>query len=350
MVILKLLFSFYIIFYNILFMKDIFDNPNFGDFKLNSRIVRTGLWESQNESQKNLSADIFLRYETLAKNNVGLITTELISMYSHDRFSDYSHSINSPLFIKDFKEVTSIVHQFNVPILAQVGFVNCNVNGKQMIEVNDLTIEDIRKIQADYLVAAKKVAFAGFDGIQLSIGNNYYLSRIINPFENQRTDDYGGNTYNRVRIAIEIIKLIKKATDLHVNCRVNLYQDMEDSLEICKILAENGADSLQITKFLSPQYFRKGQSNQDMLVEFCDKVASEVSIPVILGGGMSDMNRINNLINDTSIDFVSMYRPFIRNPEFLSDWKNNKSSVSECRTCNNCYWKKSSICLIQDAE
>ena len=179
-----------------------------------------------------------------------------------------------------------------------------------MIEVNDLSIEDIRKIQADYLVASKKVAFAGFDGIQLSIGNNYYLSRIMNPFENQRDDDYGGNTYNRVRIAVEII----------------------------------------ITKFLSPQYFRKGQSNQDMLVEFCDKVASEVSIPVILGGGMSDMNRINNLINDTSIDFVSMYRPFIRNPEFLSDWKNNKSSVSECRTCNNCYWKKSSICLIQDAE
>ena len=141
----------------------------------------------------------------LAKNNVGLITTELISLYSHDRFSDYSHSINSPLFIKDFKEITSIVHQFNVPILAQVGFVNCNVNGKQMIEVNDLTIEDIRKIQADYLVAAKKVAFAGFDGIQLSIGNNYYLSRIMNPFENQRDDDYGGNTYNRVRIAVEII-------------------------------------------------------------------------------------------------------------------------------------------------
>ena len=55
-------------------MKDIFDNPNFGDFKLNSRIVRTGLWESQNESQKNLSADIFLRYETLAKNMTDSVT------------------------------------------------------------------------------------------------------------------------------------------------------------------------------------------------------------------------------------------------------------------------------------
>lgn len=328
-------------------MKSIFDNPNFGEFKLNSRIVRTGLWESQDELQKNLSADIFLRYETLAKNNVGLITTELISMYTHDRFSDYTHYINSPNFVREFKEVTSIVNQYNVPIFAQVGFVNCNVNGKQMLEVNDLTIEDIRKIQADYLMAAKKVAFAGFDGIQLSIGNNYYLSRIMNPFENQRTDDYGGNTYNRVRIALEIIKLIKKTTNLHVSCRVNLYQDEEDSLEICKLLADNGADSLQITKFLSPQYFRKGQDNQNMLVDFTDRVASEVDIPVILGGGMSDMNRINDLINSTSIDFISMQRPFIRDPEFLTKWKNGESDVSECKTCNNCYWKKASVCLIR---
>ena len=328
-------------------MKSIFDNPNFGEFKLNSRIVRTGLWESQDELQKNLSADIFLRYETLAKNNVGLITTELISMYTHDRFSDYTHYINSPNFVREFKEVTSIVNQYNVPIFAQVGFVNCNVNGKQMLEVNDLTIEDIRKIQADYIMTAKKVAFAGFDGIQLSIGNNYYLSRIMNPFENQRTDDYGGNTYNRVRIVLEIIKLIKKTTNLHVNCRVNLYQDEEDSLEICKLLADNGADSLQITKFLSPQYFRKGQDNQNMLVDFTDRVASEVDIPVILGGGMSDMNRINDLINSTSIDFISMQRPFIRDPEFLTKWKNGESDVSECKTCNNCYWKKASVCLIR---
>lgn len=136
-----------------------------------------------------------------------------------------------------------------------------------MIEVNDLAIEDIRKIQEEYLMTAKKVSFAGFDGIQLSIGNNYYLSRIMNPFDIKEVIIWR-NTYNRVRIALEIIKLIKKTTNLHLDCRVNLYQDEDDSFEICKLLASNGADSLQITKFLSPQYFGKGQNNQDMLVDF----------------------------------------------------------------------------------
>ena len=317
-------------------MKRIFDNTKFGNLEVSSRIIRNGLWESQNDSSKNLTRDIFDRYETLARNNVGVITTELISMYSHDRFSDFTHYINSPLFIKDFKEVTDIVHEYNVPILAQIGFVNCNVNGKQMMEVNDLTI----------VVAAKKISFAGFDGVELCIGNNFYLSRVMNPFENTRTDDYGGSTYNRVRMVLEIIKLIKKTTNLHVHCKVNLYQDENDSLEICRILAKNGADSLQITKFLSPQYFRKGQSNQNMLVGFAGSVASSVDVPVVLGGGLSDMESIEKLLNSTDIDFISMQRPFVKNPGFLTEWKENNYGKSQCKTCNNCYWKKESVCLI----
>lgn len=328
-------------------MKSIFDNIKFGNLDVSSRIIRNGLWESQNDSAKSLTQDVFDRYEKLAKNNVGVITTELISMYSHGRFSDFTHYINSPLFIKDFKEVTDIAHEYNNPILAQIGFVNCNINGKQMMEVNDLTIEDIRTIQADYVMAAKKIMFAGFDGVELCIGNNFYLSRVMDPFENTRSDDYGGNTYNRVRMVLEIIKLIKKTTNLHVHCKVNLYQDEDDSLEICKILAENGADSLQITKFLSPQYFRKGQSNQDMLVDFADNVAKNVDVPVVLGGGRSDMDKITDLINNTDIDFISMQRPFVKGPTFLTEWKKAGHGKSECKTCNNCYWKKESVCLIE---
>lgn len=331
-------------------MKSIFDNTKFGGLEVSSRIIRNGLWESQNDSSKNLSQEVFDRYEKLAKNNVGVIVSELISLYSHDRFSDFTDYINAPSFIRDFKEITSIAHENNTPILAQIGFVNCNVNGKQMMEVNDLTLEDIRTIQADYVVAAKKIMFAGFDGIELCIGNNFYLSRVMDPFENTRSDDYGGNTYNRVRMVFEIIKLIKKTTGLHVHCKVNLYQDEEDSLEICKILAENGADSLQITRFLSPQYFRKGQSNQDMLVSFADRVAKNVSIPVVLGGGRSDMDKVTELLNNTDIDFISMQRPFVKDPTFLTQWKIEGHGKSECKTCNNCYWKKESVCLIEDSD
>ena len=58
-------------------MKNLFDYCEFGDLKLNSRIVRTGLWESEREKSGNLTPEIYNRYENIAASGVGLIITEL---------------------------------------------------------------------------------------------------------------------------------------------------------------------------------------------------------------------------------------------------------------------------------
>ena len=76
-------------------MKDIFDLVEFGDLKLNSRIVRTGLWESQREKTGNLTPEIYDRYENMAASGVGLIITELFSLYPRDVFSKYTHTLNT---------------------------------------------------------------------------------------------------------------------------------------------------------------------------------------------------------------------------------------------------------------
>ncbi len=65
-------------------MKSIFDKCKFADLTLKSRIVRTGLWESE---QNDLNA-IYERYEKIASSGVGLITSELYSIYQKDKFSE----------------------------------------------------------------------------------------------------------------------------------------------------------------------------------------------------------------------------------------------------------------------
>ena len=54
-------------------MKDIFDKCKFGDFTLNSRIIRTGLWESQTTKNGGFTPEIYERYEKIASSGVGLI-------------------------------------------------------------------------------------------------------------------------------------------------------------------------------------------------------------------------------------------------------------------------------------
>ena len=333
-------------------MKDLFDYCEFGDLKLNSRIIRTGLWESQREKSGNLTPEIYNRYENIAASGVGLIITELYSLYPRDVFSKYTNTTNYTQFVREAQDLTNLVHLYDVPIFAQLGFVQYNKKAEQNIHVDDINIEDIRKIQTDMIIAAQKFNFADFDGIQIGLGNYYFLSRFINPNFNTRDDKYGGNTFNRLRIVLEMIKVIKENTKLHINCRLNAFDGstngmtLDETINVAKILEKHGVDSLQITRPRSPQYFTKENKEKNPLIEATNKIIENISIPVILGGGASSQNQINDMLNNSKIDFISMQRPFVADPSFLVEWQINGNGESICKTCNNCYWKKTSTCHI----
>ena len=346
-------------------MKDLFDFCKFGDLNLNSRIVRTGLWESEREKSGNLTPEIYNRYENIAASGVGLIITELISLYPRDAFSKYSQTIHFRQFVREMKDLTELVHVYDVPIFAQLGFVQFNKHAEQNMPIEDITIEDIRKIQTDFIIACQKIDYAGFDGVQIALGNYFFLTRFISPYFNKREDKYGGNTFNRLRIVLEMIKVIKKTTKLHINCRLNAFDiqaggmTIDDTIEIAKLLEKHGVDSLQITRPRSPQHFSKeniDRTSPDIhareikqinpLIDECEKIIENVNIPVILGGGVTSQKQINDILNNTKIEFISMQRPFVADPSFLVEWQTENDGESKCKKCNNCYWKKTSTCFI----
>ncbi|AMD17410.1 hypothetical protein TL18_04875 [Methanobrevibacter sp. YE315] len=333
-------------------MKDLFDFCKFGDLRLNSRIVRTGLWESERESYGNFTPEMYDRYENIAASGVGLIISEVISLYSRDVFSKYSLTLNYKQFVREARDLTDLVHVYGVPIFAQVGFVQYHKHAEHNINVSDISLEDIRKIQTDFIIAAQKIDYAGFDGIQIGLGNYYFLARFINPNFNTRSDKYGGNTFNRLRIVLEMVKVIKENTKLHINCRLNAFDgtnmgmSIDETIKIAQLLEEHGVDSLQITRPRSPQFFTQENKQKNPLIEATEKIIDNVDIPVILGGGSNSQNQINDILNKTNIDFISMQRPFVADPSFLVDWAVEGNGKSICKTCNNCYWKKTSTCHI----
>lgn len=327
-------------------MKDIFDKCKFGDLTLNSRIVRTGLWESQ---QDDLDA-IYNRYEKIASSGVGLITSELYSIYLKDKFTEHSFKMSNPNFMIMARKVAEITHSYDVPILGQVEFIKFNRGIDLDIAVNDLTVDDIRKIQSDMILAAQRLQVVGFDGIQLSIGNNFFLSKFINSYYNQRDDDYGGSVFNRMRLVLELVKVMKDNLDLHISVKINTFDgrkdgfDSKESLEACKLLEKVGVDSIQVTRPLSPLYFTKKLSGEGELIDYTTQLIDSVDVPVIVGGGFNDMLHMNELLNNTNIEFMSMYRPFVSQGDFLKDWKCNSEGKSRCLMCNNCYRTKTSTC------
>lgn len=268
-------------------MKDMFDECELGNLKLKSRVIRTGIWERETENGGFLKSSVFERYDKIAKSGVGAIISEMFVLDPRDRFYEYSTHTNYKGFIKDYKEITDLVHSYNVSILGQLSFFFYNDGLNQKVEPNDISIEGIRKLQAEVIMFAKKLSFAGFDGIQLNLGNNFYLSRFTNPYFNNRKDNYGGNTYNRMRIVLEIIKILKESYDLHISCKVN------------------------------PVDVRKGGMTEDESIDYTKRLIDAVNTHVILGGTLRDYETINTILNSSDVEFVSMSKPFTAQGDFF---------------------------------
>ncbi|PZM08022.1 alkene reductase [Rhizobium tubonense] len=75
----------------------------------------------------------------------------------------------------------------------------------------ELTVEAIQQIIADYVKAARNAIEAGMDGVEIHAGNGYLLDQFINSHSNHRRDDYGGSIQSRARFLLEVTDAISAA-------------------------------------------------------------------------------------------------------------------------------------------
>lgn len=75
----------------------------------------------------------------------------------------------------------------------------------------ELTIEGIQAIVADYAQAARNALAAGMDGIEIHAANGYLIDQFINSNSNLRTDRYGGTVENRARLLLEVVDAVTEA-------------------------------------------------------------------------------------------------------------------------------------------
>jgi 2,4-dienoyl-CoA reductase-like NADH-dependent reductase (Old Yellow Enzyme family) len=73
-----------------------------------------------------------------------------------------------------------------------------------------LTGAEVHRLIGDFIAAAKRVADAGFHGVELHGAHGYILCQFLSGEINRRTDPFGGSLANRSRILFDIIKGIRQ--------------------------------------------------------------------------------------------------------------------------------------------
>jgi 2,4-dienoyl-CoA reductase (NADPH2) len=75
----------------------------------------------------------------------------------------------------------------------------------------EMTPDEIKAAIASFASAARRVADAECDGVEITASKGYLIHQFLNPFTNRRKDDYGGSVDGRFRFLEEIVTAVRKA-------------------------------------------------------------------------------------------------------------------------------------------
>ena len=75
------------------------------------------------------------------------------------------------------------------------------------------------------------------------------------------------------------------------------------------------------------------------------KLAEKLKIPVMVIGGVRNIDEINDILNKSKIQFIGIVRPLICEYDLIKRWKNGETKKSKCISCNTCLRKTPGICI-----
>jgi len=376
-------------------MNQVFEKTSIAGIVLENRILRSAAMEGVGDNEGRPKDELLTIYERLAKNKVGAIITGYVAVQRNGRTYRNMCLFDSDNYIDNYRKLSAKVREHNVPLILQIahGGGQCATDAtKETVapsavpypryprprELSESEIEDIINKFVQAVVRAKK---ADFSAVQIHAAHGYLLSAFLSPHFNRRHDRWGGSTENRFRVLGEIIRRSRQQVgDFPIFIKISAHDGfrdgatVEESVRLSKMLQAAGYNAIEvscgntdwfntirITKvpmqaiihfspiysgmpplqkklltLLAPLSVKTYQPLRNYNVEAARKIKEQVTIPVIVVGGIRRLQDIEEIIAGNKADYVSMCRPFIIEPDIVSKFLSGKQAESRCIDCGYC--------------
>jgi 2,4-dienoyl-CoA reductase-like NADH-dependent reductase (Old Yellow Enzyme family) len=377
----------------------VFSEKRIGNIVLRNSVLRSATHEGLADENGFPTEKLIEKYVQLAKGEIGAIITGYAGIQQNGK-SPFYHMlmIDNDDKIPAFKELTTKVHECGTPIILQIA--HCGRQTRKKItglnpvapsalkdkiyyeeRPNELSEAEISEIIHNFVAAIKRAKLAGFDGVQLHIAHGYLLSQFLSSHTNRRTDKWGGSAGNKFRIIKEILSRSRQEMgDFTILAKINVSDKqkkgirIKEAIEFAKMLNENGIDAIETSRgtiedglngvrgeiptdamirdtflfksipdFIKPvlklslKFFIKSEKPfYEYNLYEAKRIKENVSCPVIVVGGINSISQIRKIIEKDKIDFISMSRPLILEPDLIKKFKNGKQEKAKCLYCNIC--------------
>lgn len=350
-------------------MTALFSPKRIGHVEIPNRIVMPAMTTRLADADGFVTDSTIAYFGARAEGGVGLITVEMASPERVGRHRFHELGIYDDRFVPGLRRLTEALHDRGAMASIQLGHAGGHTRedicGEPPIAPSaiphyvfeltgatvtptEMTQERIGETVRAFVAAAARAQAAEFDCVELHVAHGYLLSQFLCPEENQRSDEYGGSLANRARISLEILQRIKKELPgFPVIFRLNAEDFFpnglifEDSLEVAKWAAAEGADAIHVTaghyRSLPSAHMMTPPMNcpEGIFLEYAARVKAEVSVPVIAVGRLGDPKLAMQAVDSGKTDFVALGRSLIADSQWVAKAQASLP-VRRCLACNTC--------------
>ncbi len=374
-------------------MSILFEPSSIGIMALKNRIVRSAFLENMAAPDGLPTDDTLRMYERLARGGVGLSITGMAYVSPGGKGQPLQHGAHIDAMIPAWRRITDSVHQLGGKIAMQI--VHCGrqsnpkaLNGAQSVAPSAtpdlyyltrsraMTGKEIAQTIEDFGDAAARVKEAGFDAVQVHGAHGYLVSSFLSPLANRRRDEWGGDAARRLRFPAEVYNAVRRAVgpDFPVLYKMNANDFIckgltpGESFPAARRLAEIGLDALELSGgvFETLLHTCRGDMPLDLIaldrnpivrrcllavfrlqkrfipfkeayfLPYAAKLKPTLKIPLILVGGIRTPETAERILETGAADFISMARPFVREPDLPNKWLSGRRVAAQCSSCNRC--------------
>jgi 2,4-dienoyl-CoA reductase-like NADH-dependent reductase (Old Yellow Enzyme family) len=179
------------------------------------------------------------------------------------------------------------------------------------------------RVRNDFVKTARRAARLGLDGLEIHGAHGYLLHQFLSPIANHRDDEYGGSLENRMRFPIEVFDAVRAAfpPERPVWMRISATDwvqggwDIEGTVALAKALKERDCAAIHVTTGgVSPAQAIKIAPGYQ--VPYAQRVKSEVGLPTIAVGLITEPEQAEAIIVNNEADAVSLARAMLYDPRW----------------------------------
>jgi dimethylglycine catabolism A len=340
-----------------------------GGVEIKNRIIMPPMTTRLSDDEGHVTDDSIAYYMARVRGGVGMITVEMASPERAGRHRRRELGIYDDRFLPGLRRLVEAIHGGDAKASIQLGHggghTRRDICGETPVapsaiphavyEVTNETIvpeamtrERIAQTVSAFAHAASRARAAGFDCVEIHAAHGYLISQFVTPFENRRTDEYGGSLANRARFGLDVLRTVKAAVGtMPVIYRLSVDDYFPDGIgpadgtQIAVWAAEAGADALHI----AAGHYRSLPSGERMIppmaypdatfLDYAATVKQRVGVPVIAVGRLGDPERATEAIASGKADFVALGRTLIADPDWVAKLMRGEPA-RRCLACNTC--------------